>query len=182
MAQKSGNTSGDRTRPSRAPRRGGARRPAIVIVLIAVLVLLVLAVVYFLSGRGEEQYSLRAAPVRDVVWNVPSGSVSDDELTDLKSSVTKDKFVNAGLPSVDVKVNVTSAKSSGEWTVLTGQLQNPSTGQPVMSELITVLQRGDGANAQVLTGFDPGFCGALRQVPQTLIPQGQRNYWVGCRG
>lgn len=182
MAGNQRGPSSEQTQRARPPG-STSKRAVTVLAILAVLILAVLAfTIYYLSDRNQGQYTLHSAPVREVVWSVPSGAVSDEKLSDLKQTVTKDKFVNAGLPSVDVKVNVTSAKSSGEWTVLTGQLQNASTGEPAMTELITVIERGQGASSQVITGFDPGFCGVLRQVPPSLIPPGQRNYWVGCRG
>jgi hypothetical protein len=165
------------------------------IIVFAVLSLVAAGAYYLGSTRSQPSASISPSAVPSpehadsatpigmrITWDVPAGSVPQTEESLLKHALNQLSTQMTAVPSS--YVSITSAKVEGDWGILYGErkaIDTQATQTAQATDLSVFLAHKTQADWRIIMTKDADFCQVLQQLPDTVLSQDGKDYFLGCR-
>jgi len=178
--------------PTQATSIGESRRSVrwsspVVLAVVAALVFMLVAggiyvtLNYHRSSVTETIGEVISSPgsAHQISWSVTPGTLPPAEESDLKSALgTQDlgQVVGSGRD-----LDITTGYVAGDWGVFYGQMRANDTHEVIASDEITLLAHKSATGWQIVSPESPDFCATLHQIPDTVMSQEGKDYFLGCR-
>lgn len=163
-------------RPPRTPRPIDASgRSALGAVAAIALVVVVLGGVLGLAVLGS--FGSAASSAAPATWVVASEAVPSDAPPEMVSAIQSFQPPRPVLGSGFV---VETVQIDGDWAVATGHAVAGPSDLNTPTETIVVIAHRTASGWQTISDRDDGFCATLKQLPQSLMDDTERAYYVGC--
>ena len=163
-------------RPIKSPRvrppRRNAAPAAVALVLAVVVVVGVLAVAMFRPIGSP------APSVVPVDWALSSQALPSGAPAELVSAI---QSFQPPRPVLGPGYVIETLQVDGDWAVATGHaVAGPSDLNTPTETIVVIVHRTAASGWQTISDRDDAFCATLKQLPQSLMDDTERSYYVGC--
>lgn len=114
-----------------------------------------------------------------ITWSVPNKSIPPTEETAIKNAFSKLNFKTTF--SDESYAEIVTAKVSAEWGAFFGgeRFKTPRNYNP--TGIYVFLGHKIQSNWKLITTDDSEFCSTLNQIPENVMSQTQKAYYIDCR-